>query len=258
MHAHLNIALRAARDAAEAIAHASDRLDRIKIIDKQPESFLTSMDQEADNTIHYHLKKAFPSHAVHSRVSGHHPGENGEPTWLVDPLVGSRNFFYGYPQFGVSIAKASEGMVTHAVLVSPLIGDEFTAIRGDGALLNSRRIRVAESKELLDTLIGVDQAKISPELFGRLTQILLQSGAELRQSGCSALDIVHVAAGRLNGGWCMFPNSLSLAAANLILTEAGGLVGNESGNPELEEGHELICGNPKIFKQLTIMRQRVT
>ena len=56
----------------------------------------------------------------------------------------------------------------------------------------------------------------------------------------------------------MFPNSLSLAAANLILTEAGGLVGNESGNPELKEGHELICGNPKIFKQLTIMRQRVT
>jgi len=62
MHAHLNIALRAARDAAEAIAHASDRLDRIKIIDKQPESFLTSMDQEADNTIHYHLKK-FPQNS---------------------------------------------------------------------------------------------------------------------------------------------------------------------------------------------------
>ena len=148
MHPHVNIALRAARDAADAIVHASDRLDRIKIIDKHPDSFLTSMDHEADDTIRYHLQKTFPSHSIHSRVSGHHAGENDEPIWFIDPLVGSYNFSSGQPQFAVSIANATGGVVKHAVLLSPLLGEEFIASRGDGALLNSRRIRVADHKDL--------------------------------------------------------------------------------------------------------------
>ncbi len=257
MHPHVNIALRAARDAADAIVHASDRLDRIKIIDKHPDSFLTSMDQEADDTIRYHLQKTFPSHSIHSRVSGHHAGENDEPIWFIDPLVGSYNFSSGHPQFAVSIANATGGVVKHAVLLSPLLGEEFIASRGDGALLNSRRIRVADHKDLENSLIGIDQAKTTAELFISLVQMLLKSGAELRQSGCSPLDIAQVAAGRLNGGWCMYPNSHSLAAANLVLAEAGGLIGNESGSPDLDKGQELIFGNPKIFKELIRIRRKV-
>ena len=92
MHPLLNIALQAARDAAEAIAHSSDRLDRIKIINDDPDNFLTSMDLEAEKTIIYHLEKAHPEHSFHSRASGLREGENKNTVWLIDPLVGNRNF----------------------------------------------------------------------------------------------------------------------------------------------------------------------
>ena len=74
MHALVNIALRAARDAAEALAHSSDRLDRVAIIDSNPDRFMTSQDLEADKTVLYHLRKSFLEHSIHSRVSGMHEG----------------------------------------------------------------------------------------------------------------------------------------------------------------------------------------
>ena len=95
MHALLNIALGAARDAAEALAHSSDRLDRVKLLNDSPEEFLTSMDLEADKTILYHLEKAHPTHCINSRVSGVKQGTDSDVVWLVDPLLGNRNFIVG-------------------------------------------------------------------------------------------------------------------------------------------------------------------
>ena len=104
MHALANIALRAANDAAEALAHASERLDRITIIDNNPDSFVTSLDENADKTIRYHIEKAFPTHSINSRISGFKKGVEKSTVWLIDPLVGGQNLAVGYPAYGVSVA----------------------------------------------------------------------------------------------------------------------------------------------------------
>lgn len=255
MHPLLNIALQAARDASEAIAHSSDRLDRIKIINDEKDHFLTSMDLEAEKTIFYHLEKAHPEHSFHSRVSGLKEGENKNTVWLIDPLIGNRNFATGYTQFGVSLACQIDGVVQHAILVCPLLREEFIATRGAGARLNSHRIRVGKRTEIKGSLISLNPDRMPQDVTLALQAESMKAGASPRISGCTALDMIQVAADRMQGGSAANENMLSLAAAKLILQEAGGLLGSESGNPDLSSATELLFGNPKIYKQLSMMRK---
>jgi myo-inositol-1(or 4)-monophosphatase len=255
MHPLVNIALQAARDAAEALAHSSDRLDRIKIINDDAGNFLTSMDLESEKTIIYHLQKSHPEHSIHSRATGLREGENKNTIWLIDPLIGNRNFATGHTQFGLSIACQIDGVVQHAVLACPLLREEFIATRGAGARLNSHRIRVGSRTEIEGSLLALDADSLANDVAIGLQSEFLKAGASPRISGCTALDMVQIAADRMQGGCAANESNLTLAAAKLVLQEAGGLVGSESSNPDISSAKELIFGNPKIFKQLSKIRQ---
>ena len=157
MHPMINIALKAARDAAEAIAHSSDRLDRIKIVDSSPNSFLTSTDLDSDKTLQYHLLKAYPEHSIDSRATGVKASARKDIVWFIDPLIGNRNFARGYTQFALSLACQIDGVIQHAAVVCPMTNEEFTATRGGGAQLNSRRLRVGRETELVaGSLVGLN------------------------------------------------------------------------------------------------------
>ncbi|NQV71325.1 MAG: inositol monophosphatase [Pseudohongiella sp.] len=258
MHPLVNIALQAVRDAAEALAHSSDRLDRVKIINDDPAAFLTSMDLEAEKTIFYHLEKAYPEHTFHSRASGIREGSNKDIVWLIDPLLGNRNFVTGYTQFGVSVACQVEGIIQHAVISCPLLREEFIASRGSGVRMNAQRLRVGSRTEIKDSLISLNLDGATGDIGLAMQGEIMQAGASPRISGCTALDLVQTASNRTQGGWAPNEANTTLAAAKLILQEAGGLLGNETGSPELNAGKELIFGNPKIFKQLARMRQTIS
>jgi len=216
------------------------------------------MDLEAEKTIFYHLEKAHPEHSFHSRASGLKQGENKDTVWLIDPLLGSRNFATGYTQFGVSLACQIDGVIQHAILVCPLLREEFIATRGKGARLNSHRIRVGKRKEISGSLIGLNPDGMPQDLALGLQTEIMTAGASPRISGCTALDMVQIAADRLQGGCSANENMLSLAAAKLILQEAGGLLASESGNPNLTDAKQLLYGNPKIYKQLSMLHKGLT
>lgn len=256
MHPLVNIALTAARDSAAALAHKSERLDRVAVVDSNPSTFTTSSDIESDETLRYHIQKAHPNHSIHSRISGIHEGEAGEPVWLIDPLVGSYNYSSGYSRFGVSIAIRRGDVIEHAIVVCPMQTDEFVASRGKGAQLNSRRIRVG-GEELAGCLLGLDPTNIDTQKFVDFQAALMGEGAIPRIGGHGALDVIDVACSKLHGGWCQRLSEPSLVAANHILAEAGGLSGTENGNPNLDSGKEQIFGAPKIFKHLVRMRMRL-
>ncbi len=258
MHPMVTIALRAARDAAEAIALSSDRLDRVQVIDPSPSGFLTSMDQNSDKTVMYHLEKAYPGHSFHSRVSGFKQGTSEDVVWLIDPLLGNRNFAAGYTQFAVSIACQVNGIVKHAVVVCPLSGEEFVASRGDGAQLNSRRIRVSDRNDFSNALIGLNPEGLPTQAMIEFQKLLIERGALPRITGCTALDILSCASNRLLGGWAAAEDATALAAANLILQEAGGLMATDSGNPDFTSGKEVVFANPKFIKQLLKTRRETT
>ena len=257
MHPMINIALRAARDASEALAHSSDRLDRVDIISHDEDNFVTSMDHNADKTILYHLQKAYPEHCYDSRVSGLHDGKQSDTVWLIDPLLGSQNFATGYPQFAVSIACQINGVINHAVVVNPLLREEFTASRGTGAQLNSRRLRSSPKNALLDAMIAMGTKGSSLEVWLKIQEALRTSQAHIRMSGCSAIDMVLTAAGRIDGGYCAKQSPQGLAAAALILRESGGFIGDGMGGPEYKSADELIFGSPKVFRELVKLRAKL-
>lgn len=258
MHPMINIALKAARDAAEAIAHSSDRLDRIKVINDEPDSFLTSMDLDSDKTLQYHLLKAYPDHSIDSRATGLRAGARKDIVWLIDPLIGNRNFARGYTQFAVSLACKVDGVIQHAAVICPMTNEEFVASRGGGAQLNSRRLRVGRETELVaGALVGLNGEADDIETLLDLQRAVVAAGARVRISGCTALDIVSTAADRLQGGWA--PNDAeaghSIDAAALILKEAGGLIGSELASPDYSSAQELLFANPKVLKQMVKLRQ---
>jgi len=256
MHALVNIALRAARDAASAIAHSSDRLDRINILNDDASQFLTSMDVDADKTLLYHIAKAYPEHGIHSRVSGEQPGEDKSTVWLLDPLVGNRNFAAGYTQFAVSIACQVNGKLEHAVIINPVTGEEFIASRGGGAQLNSRRIRVGNKTELEHCFVALDSDNLPSDSVNTLQQSLFAEQARIRITGCATLDMLAVAAGRVDGGYAGSYDHLENGAAALILQEAGGFIGDHQGSPDVRSAARLVYGGQKVFQALLKLQNR--
>jgi myo-inositol-1(or 4)-monophosphatase len=255
MHAMVNIALRAARDAASAVGHSSDRLDRVDIVTDADGVFTTSMDEAADKTLLYHLGKTYPDHRILSRVSGESGGDDPDTLWLIDPLLGSRNFVTGYSQYAVSLACQIKGKLEHAVVVDPVSRDEFTTSRGSGAQLNTRRIRVSAQNDLHKALIGLDIDGLSTDRAIAWQRELGNAHARIRVSGSPALDLLAVAAGRLQGGCCAGFELTSMAAAVLLLQESGGYIASETGSPDIKSASELIFGNQKIFRDLVKLRR---
>src|SRR4030095_5212220 len=146
VHALLNIAVRAARNAGEIIVRSMNRLESLQITSKGRNDFVTEIDQAAEREIMAHIRKHYPNHAFLAEESGETAGKNGESetVWIIDPLDGTTNFLHGFPQFAVSIACEIRGRVEHAVGYDPMRQEICTASRGAGAHLDNRRMRVSK------------------------------------------------------------------------------------------------------------------
>jgi myo-inositol-1(or 4)-monophosphatase len=261
MHAIVNIALKAARDASEVLAHNSDRLDRVKVVQEINGQSITNMELDAEKTILFHLQKAYPDYSVQSRVSGLLQGRDAQHIWLIDPLCGSANYLRGISHFCVSIALSSAGKVNHAVLVNPMVREEFTASRGTGAQANTHRLRVSKHANLEHGLVSLGTDPVNAghgSLLLGLQQNLQALQCDTRISGCPALDLAWVAAGRTDAGWLGENDPAALAAAILILQESGALISDGKGSPEISSSAEFIFGNPKCFKQLLQIHKATT
>ncbi|KZY17180.1 inositol monophosphatase, partial [Alcanivorax sp. HI0035] len=169
-------------------------------------------------------------------------GDGADFQWVIDPLDGTTNFIHGFPQYCVSIALKYKGKLEHAVIYDPNRDEEFTASRGRGAALNGRRIRCTNRPGLEGCLIGTgfpfrkDQAPHMDAYLGMFADIAA-STAGLRRPGSAALDLAWLAAGRLDGFFEFGLSEWDLAAGALLITEAGGLVGDLSGGHKfLESG----------------------
>lgn len=253
MEPMINIALRAARKAGENIVRASDDLDRFEVKAKGVNNFVTEVDINAEQEIIYHLKKAYPDHAILGEESGLTGSEDAEYRWVIDPLDGTTNFIRGIPHYGVSIACLYRGKLEHAVIVDPVRREEFTASRGKGAQLNGRRIRVSQLPSLEGALLGTgipfkDHCDDKLEPYGKSIEILAGQCAGIRRAGAASLDLAYVAAGRLDAFWEIGLAPWDIAAGALLVREAGGLVADIDASENFLESGNIVCGNPKCFK----------
>ena len=251
MHPMLNIAVKAARRAGNLIHRAADNLDHLTVTKKSYADYVSEVDKAAERTIIQTILDVYPTHAILAEESGAQ-GES-EYLWIIDPLDGTTNFLHGFPQYAVSIALQHNGVLTQAVIYDPTKNDLFTATRGRGAFLNDRRIRVSKRAELADSLIGTGfpYTKFTHmDAYMDIMRDMMQKTAGLRRPGSAALDLAYTAAGRYDGFFETGLKPWDIAAGCLLITEAGGLVGDLEGNDSyLKSGH-LCAGNPKVFAQM--------
>ena len=254
LHPMLNIAIKAARAAGSIINRAALDLEVLKVGSKGPNDFVTEVDQAAEQAIIDILLEAYPGHGILAEESGRSQGaKNSEFTWIIDPLDGTTNFIHGFPVYAVSIALAHRNVVQQAVVYDPTRNDMFYASRGRGSFVNDRRLRVSKRTRLSDSLVGTGFPFRKGDNFKRYVKMfeeIMQSCAGLRRPGAAALDLCYVAAGYYDGFFETGLNPWDVAAGSLIITEAGGLIGNFTGESDYLYQREVVAGNPKVYGQL--------
>lgn len=247
----LNIAVDAARAAGNIIARAAQRLDTIKVMEKQPNDYVTEIDQRAEQEIISIIRKAYPSHSIIGEESGEQEGDDYQ--WIIDPLDGTRNFIHGFPHFAVSIAVSHRNKIEHGVIYDPLRQELFTASRGKGAQLNEHRIRVSQRKHLSECLLGTGFAyrhtdKHNP-IPGKILQAIFPINGDIRRGGAATLDLAYVACGRLDGFWELGLHLWDIAAGVLLIKEAGGIVCDLYGGEDYLKTGNVVTANSMIIRQ---------
>ncbi|NUZ04994.1 inositol monophosphatase family protein [Piscinibacter koreensis] len=254
LHPMLNTAIKAARSAGTIINRASLDLDRLQINRKAPNDFVTEVDHAAEAAIIETLLGAYPGHGINAEESGRtHGTSSSEYVWIIDPLDGTTNFLHGFPVYAVSIALAFRGQVQQAVVYDPARNDLFYASKGRGAFLNDKRIRVSKRTRLADCLLGTGFPFRRGDNFQRylkMMEVMMPLCAGLRRPGAAALDLCYVAAGWYDGFFETGLKPWDMAAGSLMITEAGGLVGNFTGNADFLERGEVLAASPRIYGQL--------
>ncbi|HSN39102.1 MAG TPA: inositol monophosphatase family protein [Burkholderiales bacterium] len=251
MHPMLNIAVKAARRAGSLINRAARNLDIVVAREKAANDYVSEVDHEAEQAIIRTLLEAYPDHSILAEESG--ASGKSEYQWIIDPLDGTTNFLHGFPQYAVSIALAHKGLITQAVIYDPGRNDLFTATRGRGAYLNETRIRVSKRAQLRTGLVGTGfpfrQFEHVDAYLGMFRD-MIGNTAGVRRPGAAALDLAYVAAGRLDGFWELGLSPWDIAAGSLLVTEAGGLIGDLEGNENYMGSGNVVAGNPKVFVEM--------
>ncbi|MBT8446236.1 MAG: inositol monophosphatase [Gammaproteobacteria bacterium] len=251
MHPFLNMAVRAARRAGDVIVRNVHRSGDYAVTQKGRRDYVTEIDQKAEAAVIDVLARAYPDHAYLAEESGQ--SGDSDHVWIIDPLDGTTNFMHQYPQFAVSIALAIKGQVEHAVIYDPMRDELFTGSRGAGAQMNNRRLRVSNVEKIEAALIATgfpvrEQARLDEYLAG--FRSVLEATSGIRRGGAAALDLAHVACGRLDGFWELGLKPWDIAAGAMLVQEAGGMVSEPDGADDFEKSGNILCGNPRIHTAL--------
>ena len=246
----------AARDIcreAGAMLGASRR-DELQVSFKAGDEIVTNLDVTLERWIRKAIHDRFPAHRVAGEEEGLSGPDDGEVTWYIDPIDGTRNFAQGIPYYNISLGACEREVPVAGAVHDVLHGKIYSAQRGGGADCNQRAIHVEDRSKLDAAILLVDYHSAD---VGRLDppqlQRLFRDIRKIRMLGAVALDLCLVAAGNadlLLGLSAARYKRMDLAAGWLILTEAGGVIEDLSGQPFTWSSPTLVAGNSELVRKL--------
>jgi len=238
-----------------------NRLDAIDVVEKDRFDYASEVDRMAEAEIIKELKRANPDYAILGEEGGKQKGvrDGGRFTWVIDPLDGTSNYLHGIPHWCVSIALVENGEPVHGVIFDPLRNELFTASKGSGTVLNERRVRVSERKELSGAMFATgfaprERARTGAQL--ECVRELLRDAEDVRRGGSAALDLAYVACGRLDGYFEAGLQTWDIAAGMLLVREAGGRICDYRGaalgrmDTAPTRAHQVVAGGIKLIEPL--------
>lgn len=244
----LELAVSWAREVGE-VQRSYFRGDHLEIETKSSvHDVVTKVDKLSEAMILERIGKCYPGHSVLGEESGVHDVQ-GDYLWVVDPLDGTNNYSQGLPVWCISIGLQYRGETVLGVVYVPYFNELFTSVRGQGAFLNGKRIRVSAKDELDRSVLGTgfpyDKGVHPVNNIDNISRILPHLRG-IRRMGSAAYDLCCVAAGFLDGYWELGLHLWDVCAGILILEEAGGVV-----KPFREDRDiAIIAGNPVIVGKI--------
>jgi myo-inositol-1(or 4)-monophosphatase len=213
---------------------------------------VTEVDRLCEQAIVKMILDVFPEHDILTEESPFE-GKGSPWRWIIDPIDGTTNYFHGFPCFCVSIGLEVEGEINLGVVYLPTLHELFHAERGKGAFLNSERITVSRfdrlDRSLLCTGFPYDVHEHVDFYLRYFRQFMVKSFG-IRRPGSAAIDLSYLAAGRFDGFWEFKLHAWDVAAASLLITEAGGKVTDFQGRPFNIYSEEILASNGLIHEEM--------
>lgn len=254
----LQTAIEAAKAASIVIAYHAH-------VNKQPDfrlkakhDLVTKADVESEKVIKEHISSVFPDDQFMAEESYDGANLTDSRTWIIDPIDGTTNFAHGVPFYAVSIALYEHGVAQVAVVLGLPHHELFTAIRGQGAFLNSDKISVSPTQSPSSSLIGTgfpyrDLSVL--EDYMKVFDTLMHETHGVRRPGSASYDMAYVASGRYDGFYEYALAPWDVAAGALLIEEAGGVVTDWTGGSDWLTGSRIIAANPAIHSYLKAVIQ---
>ena len=250
--ANVNIMIKAARKAGRSLVKDFREVENLQTTMKGAGDFVSRADIAAEAIVKEELMGARPTYGWLGEEGGGEPGEDPTRRWIVDPLDGTTNFLHGLPHWAVSIALEHKGKIVSGVIYDAAKDELFWAEKGEGAWLNESRLRVSARAKMIESIFATGVPfgghRDLPATLQDLAR-LMPACAGVRRWGSAALDMAYVAAGRYEGFWERDLNAWDVAAGEIIVREAGGLIETVTGAGSVVETGDVLCANEAIFEK---------
>ncbi|MBI4126895.1 MAG: inositol monophosphatase [Deltaproteobacteria bacterium] len=249
LHHAFNLAIALARRAGTIQLKHLGNVGRIDY--KSEVDIVTEVDRECEDVIVGGIHKKFPDHDILAE-EGSGTRSRSSFQWVIDPVDGTVNYAHGFPFFAVSIGVAYEGKPVIGVIYDPNRDELFSAIEGQGATLNAKKIRVTTEGVLRKSLVASGFAYQGEGIEQNMKHFrnFVRSARAVRRPGSAAIDLAYVACGRIDGFWEIDLKAWDMAAGVVIIREAGGQITNFAGGPFDLYGKEILASNGKIHQDM--------
>jgi myo-inositol-1(or 4)-monophosphatase len=248
MKQHLDAAENAARAAGKLLRENFQRRQRVKTF--AAHDIKLEIDVQAQELIGNLLLNEFPAHALYGE-EGIGGDQSSDHQWIVDPLDGTVNYFYGIPHFCVSIALRLHKQIVVGVIYDPIRNETWTGQRGEVSKLNGAPIHVSDRAELAETVVSIGLAKTGETINTNfpLLQQMIHRVRKCRVLGSAALDMAYVACGRFDAYIETGISLWDIAAGALLVENAGGTVDLRP-RENMQDKYSIVASNGLIDLKL--------
>ena len=209
---NLNIMIKAAEKASKSVIRDFGEVEKLQVSKKGPYDFVTKTDKHVEKILIEELSKIKKNYSFITEETGIIKNKDKENIWIIDPIDGTTNFLHGIPHFAICIALQHKNEIVSGLIFDPIKDEMFFAEKDKGAFLNNQRLRVSKKNSIDDCLFSSNHEGVK------------FSDLNMRYSGCAALDLAYVASGRLDGFFHNDINLWDVAAGEILVKEAGGIV----------------------------------
>ena len=241
---YLDAAMEAARAAGKLLRRHFEQPQHINA--REAHDIKLEIDVQTQDLITDSLLKKFPQHALYGE-EGLVGDQTAEHQWVVDPLDGTVNYFYGIPHFCTSIALRLQSEIIVGVIYDPIRDEMWTAQKGKAPELNGRPIRVSERSEIAEAVVSVGLSKTGVTIAAGLPllQDMVHRARKCRLLGSAALDMAYVACGRFDAYVEQGISLWDIAAGFILVETAGGKVDMRP-REDMKDKYSIIASNGVI------------